>query len=81
MCIHKKNKEQHSQQQEPTLVGMKTALELVFPDPSSRPSFRAFCEWKAKKYFSSCKIGKRVFLDPVKVREELEARFTIKANS
>jgi hypothetical protein len=66
--------------QEPTLVGMKTALNLVFPDSSSRPSFRAWSEWKAKGYFPSVKIGRRVFVDPVKARQALEARFTIHAN-
>lgn len=67
-------------QQEPTLVGMKTALNAVFPDPSSRPSFRAWNDWKAKGYFPSVKIGRRVFLDPVAVRKALEARFTINTN-
>jgi len=66
--------------QEPTLVGMKTALNTVFPDSSSRPSFRAWSEWKAKGYFPSVKIGRRVFVDPVKARQALEARFTIHAH-
>lgn len=70
----------YTQDSEPTLVGMKTALELIFPDKTARPSPRAFAEWKAKKYFSSIKIGKRVWIDPVKAKKELEARFTIKAN-
>jgi len=65
--------------QEPQLVGVKTALEMVFPDPSTRPSIRAFNSWKQLGYFPSVKIGKRVFLDPVQVRRALESRFTINA--
>ena len=62
---------------EPQLVGMKTGLELVFPDPNTRPSIRSFNEWKKKGYFPSVKIGKRVFVDPAQVRLALDARFTI----
>jgi hypothetical protein len=62
---------------EPQLVGMKTGLELVFPDPNTRPSIRAFNAWKQKGYFPSVKIGKRVFVDPDMVRKALDARFTI----
>ena len=65
--------------QEPTLVGIKTCLETVFPDASTRPGLRTFNEWKKRGYFPSVKIGKRVFLDPVKVRKALESRFTIEA--
>ena len=67
------------QNNEPQLVGMKTGLELVFPDPETRPSIRAFNEWKKKRYFPSIKIGKRVFVDPVMVRKALDANFTISA--
>ena len=69
--------EQHN---EPQLVGMKTGLELVFPDPETRPSIRAFNEWKNKGYFPSLKIGKRVFVDPTQVRIALDSRFTINAH-
>jgi len=67
------------QKKEPQLVGVKTGLELVFPDPLTRPSIRSFNEWKNKGYFPSVKIGKRVFVDPVQVRLALESRFTINA--
>lgn len=67
-------------QQEPTLVGMKTCLNLVFNDEATRPSPRTFAGWKAKGYFPTVKIGRRVFCDPVAVRQAIEARFTIKAN-
>lgn len=33
---------------EPQLVGMKTGLNLVFPDPETRPSIRAFNSWKQR---------------------------------
>ncbi|WP_018970358.1 hypothetical protein [Rubritalea marina] len=65
--------------QEPTLVGLKSALAAVFPDEATRPAFRTFSEWKALGYFPHVKIGRRVFVDPVKVREALESRFTINA--
>lgn len=71
--------EADSPKQEPTLVGIKTCLETVFPDPTTRPGFRTFNEWKNRGYFPSVKIGKRVFLDPVIVRKALDNRFTIEA--
>lgn len=61
----------------PILVGTKTCLEIIFPDPKTRPSFRTFNEWKSRRYFPSIKIGKRVFLDPDSVRKSLSSRFTI----
>jgi hypothetical protein len=64
---------------DPLLVGMQTGLELVFPDENTRPSIRAFNSWKKDGFFSSLKINKRVFINPVQVRKELEARFTINA--
>jgi len=63
--------------QEPTLVGVKTALEIVFPDATTRPSLRAWNEWRAKGYYPFLKIQKRVFIDPVAARRALEKRFTI----
>lgn len=63
----------------PILVGVDTCLQIVFPDSATRPGKRTFLEWKARKYFPSVKIGKRVFLDPVAVRKALEKRFTIEA--
>jgi hypothetical protein len=65
--------------QEPTLVGIKTCLQIVFPDETTRPGIRTFNEWKNRGYFPSVKIGKRVFLDPLVVRNALVKRFTIEA--
>ena len=66
--------------QEPILLGIKPALEAVFPDENSRPSIRAWNEWRAKGYYGHVKIGKRVFINPVDARRALEARFTIEAS-
>jgi len=67
------------QYNEPQLVGIKTGLAIVFPDADTRPSVRAFNEWKNNGYFPSVKIGRRVFVDPVMVRKALDAQFTINA--
>jgi hypothetical protein len=60
-----------------SLLGVDATIAAIFPDPASRPARRTFLEWKARKYFASVKIGKRVFFDPAKVRASLEKRFTI----
>ena len=65
---------------EPQLVGMSTGLKMVFRDPKTRPSARAFFSWKQKGYFPSVKIGSRVFIDPAMVRKALDAKFTINAH-
>ncbi|MGJ8723664.1 MAG: hypothetical protein ACSHYB_03825 [Roseibacillus sp.] len=65
--------------QEPTLVGIRTGLELVFPDEATRPGIRTFNEWRARGFYPYVKIGKRVFLDPIQVRKALDKRFTIQA--
>lgn len=68
-----------SPRHEPQLVGLKTALEMVFPCDKTRPCFRTFCEWRRLKFYPTVKIGKRVFADPHQVRKALEKRFTIEA--
>lgn len=73
--------EADSPTQEPTLVGIKTCLEIVFPDKATRPGLRTFNEWKNRGYFPQLKIGKSVYLDPVAVRRALTKRFTIDAIS
>lgn len=62
---------------ESTLVGMRTCLETVFPDSTSRPSFRLFNEWKAKGFLPYHKVGKRVFMDPAQVRAALDKQFQV----
>ena len=64
-------------EKEPTLVGMRSCLELVFPDPETRPSFRLFNDWKAKGFLPYYKIGRRVFMDPKQVRSALDKQFKI----
>lgn len=61
------------------LFEINTGRKIVFPGDKP-PSLRAFNGWKQKGYFPSVKIGKRVFINPEKVRQALEARFTINAN-
>ena len=63
--------------QEPTLLNSQAALEAVFPEKNSRPSPRAWAEWRAKGYYPFLKIQKRVWINPVDARRALEARFTI----
>lgn len=62
---------------EPILIGMKPCLEVVFPDPATRPSFRVFNDWKAKGFLPYYKIGRRVFMDPSQVRKALDKQFKI----
>lgn len=62
---------------EPVLVGMKSCLKSVFPDPATRPSFRLFNDWKAKGFLPYYKIGRRVFMDPSQVRKALDKQFKI----
>ncbi len=62
---------------EPTLVGMKTALREIFPDGETAPSFRTFTSWKSLGYFSTVKIGRRVFVNVEQARRSLEKRFTV----
>jgi len=66
--------------QEPTLLGIKTCHEAIFPNHKKEgPGIRTFNEWRAKGFYPYHKIGKRVFLDPVQVRKALDKRFTIQA--
>ena len=67
--------------QESTLIGIKPALETVFPNAATRPSLRAWNDWRAKGYYPYVKIGKRVWINPDDARRALEARFTIEAQS
>jgi hypothetical protein len=66
--------------QEPTLVGIDPARKAVFPDESTRPSLRAWNDWRAKGYYPYVKIGSRVFICASDARKALEARFTINAH-
>lgn len=59
-----------------SLVGIQACLEIIFPDENSRPSLRAFHDWKRRGYFPQVKIGSRVFLDPEQVRASLVEKFS-----
>ena len=65
--------------QQSTLVGVNKCREIVFPDPESAPGKRTFNQWMANRYFPVHKIGRRVFLDPIEVRNALDRRFKINA--
>lgn len=63
----------------PTLVGLEEARIAIFGTGPEAPSKRSFAEWKARGYFPSVKLGKRVFVNPDEVRRALERRFKISA--
>ena len=64
---------------EPQLVGLKQALEIIFGESKSAPSFRLFSQWKQDGYFPTVKIGRRCFCNVERVRKALEKRFTVEA--
>mgnify|MGYP000126731859 FL=1 len=77
------NKKQDSQLNHSTeksiLLGIDECIKHLFPDNIGRPSRRTFDEWRAKGFYRSIKIGRRIFLDTVAVRRDLAKRFTINA--
>ena len=63
----------------PALVGLEEGRIAVFGNGPEAPSKRLFAEWKAKGFYPSVKIGKRVFVNPDDVRAALNRRFKINA--
>jgi hypothetical protein len=63
------------------LVGVSQCLELVFPEPSSRPCRRIWDEWRAKGFLPCRKIGRRVFMDPTEVRRAIDRQFKIETRT
>jgi len=61
------------------LVGLEAGRIAIFGTGPEAPSKRSFAEWKARGYFPSVKLGKRVFVNPDEVRRALERRFKINA--
>lgn len=61
------------------LVRMHAGYEILFPNPTERPSYRTFNKWKAQSYFPFLKIGGNVLIDPVEVQAALKKRFTVPA--
>ncbi len=59
------------------LESIHECLGSVFS--SNPPSLRTFNEWRKLGYYPYVKVGKRVFLNPEKVKAALEKKFTIKA--
>ncbi len=66
-------------QHHPQLVGTSRVMELVFPDPDSRPGKRTFLEWQYRGYFRFHKIGRRTFYNAEEVASDLARRFRIEA--
>lgn len=58
-------------------LGLEATRLRVFPDSASRPSKRAWSDWKSRIFFM--KTGGRIFCDPNVVRAELTERFTVPA--
>jgi hypothetical protein len=63
----------------PGLVGETALREIIWTDPSSRPSRRWFLELKAKGLVPFHRIGRRVFFDPTEVRAALDHQFRVNA--
>ncbi len=63
------------------LVGVARCIEIVFPDPKTRPSVRTFRRWQAQGLIPYKKIGRPTFFDPDEVREAIDACFTIAARN
>lgn len=57
------------------LVGIEPLIQELFPDAGTAPSTRSVWDWKAKGLIPYIQIGARVFFDPSKVAEALEAQF------
>ena len=63
----------------PQLVGLEEGRIAIFGNGPEAPSKRLFAEWKAKGFYPSVKIGKRVFVNPEDVKAALNRRFKINA--
>lgn len=59
------------------LVSGEGLLKIVWPDPASRPCLRWLRGLQKTKALPFLKVGRRVFFNPEKVRQELERRYTI----
>jgi hypothetical protein len=57
------------------LVGAKTCIEAVFPDPKTRIGLRFFWALKAQGKLPYLKIGRRILFDPSQVRAALDKQF------
>ena len=63
----------------PQLCGLDEGGIAVFGNGPEAPSKRLFAEWKAKGFYPSVKIGKRVFINPEDVKAALNRRFKVNA--
>lgn len=61
------------------LVNAEQLLEILWPEPGSRPCLRWLRKQQKQRSISYLKVGALVFFDPEKVKLEIEKRFTINA--
>ena len=61
------------------LVGSAKCLEMLFPDPESRPSTRWLDTQRKRGRVPFLRAGRLIFFDPVKVREALDRNCTVNA--
>lgn len=61
------------------LVNAARMLELVFPDPASRPSLRWVRKHRVKRTIPFIKVGSLIWFDPDQVRTALQRGFTVEA--
>jgi len=62
----------------PALVGAARCMELVWPDPASRPSLRTFRTLQARRQIPYLKIGHLTYFDPAEVRRALNRKCLVK---
>jgi hypothetical protein len=62
----------------PTLLDAVGLLEALWPDQRSRPSLRWLREQQKRRTVPIIKWGRRVFFDPVQVRQAI-AKLTIRS--
>jgi len=61
----------------PRYVDALRLLEILF-DEASRPSLRWARDQQRNRTLPFCKIGRRVFFDPVLVKASLDAKATVR---
>ena len=60
------------------LVGARTALAIIFPDPQTRPSLRTWRKWQRQRLLPYIKVHRRVFFDVATCRAALDRDFGVK---
>jgi len=63
------------------LVGIEKMLEIVFPDPESRPCKRTAQDWQSRGWLPYIKIKRKVFFDPAECRRAIDRQFKVKVSN